>query len=255
MESCQTVWQTGPVAAPPPNDPPAGHASGPFRSAAGVAAPPTLAEYVDGRLRSAILTGDLAPGARLRSEHLAAEWGVSPTPVREAFQRLAGEGIVTIEPQRGARVAPVDASAAAELYELRLTLEPLALRSAMEVAVTDPLHAEAYRTAVATAHGVLAAPHRSVLDYLSSHRTFHLALLDGCRNVRLHRMAVQLHDHTQRFQIAGAGYQRRGDAAAEHRQLCDAVLDGDVAAACSILAMHLAATLAAVQSLVEPDPV
>lgn len=224
--------------------------SGPAGSPPEAGAPPTLAEYVDARLRSAILTGDLAPGTRLRSEHLAAEWGVSPTPVREAFQRLAGEGIVTIEPQRGARVAPVDPAAAAELYELRLSLEPLALSSAMAEAAADDAWGDRYRADVAAAHGVLAAPHRSVPDYLSSHRTFHLALLDGCRNQRLHRLAVQLHDHTQRFQIAGAGYERRGDAAAEHRQLCDAVVAGDVGAACSILTGHLTATLEAVQALV-----
>ena len=72
-------------------------------------APPTLAEWVDARLRSAILSGELVAGQKLRSEHLAAQWGVSPTPLREAFQRLAGEGMVAIEPQRGARVAAIDA--------------------------------------------------------------------------------------------------------------------------------------------------
>lgn len=237
MDSCQEVCETGRVAVsnPPSTDP---------------LAPPTLAEFVDARLRSAILTGELTPGTRLRSEHLASAWGVSPTPVREAFQRLAGEGIVVIEPQRGARVAPVDPAAAAELYELRLTLEPLALRSAMARAADDDILGERYRAAVSASHGVLAAPHRSVLDYLNSHRAFHVALLDGCTNARLHRLAVQLHDHTQRFQIAGAGYERRGDAAAEHRQLCDAVLAGDADTACSILTTHLAATLDAVEALV-----
>lgn len=222
----------------------------PPRPPLSAAAPPTLAEYVDGRLRTAILTGDLPPGTRLRSEHLAAEWGVSPTPVREAFQRLAGEGIVAISPQRGARVAPVDPAAAAELYELRLTLEPRALRSAMEVAADDEILGERYRAEILASHTVLAAPHRSVLDYLNSHRSFHLALLEGCRNTRLHRLAVQLHDHTQRFQITGAGYERRGDAAAEHRQLCDAVLAGDDDTACALLTTHLTATLQAVQALV-----
>ncbi|MDO9173763.1 MAG: GntR family transcriptional regulator, partial [Actinomycetota bacterium] len=76
--------------------------------------PPTLSEFVDARLRSAILSGELAPGQKLRGEHLAAQWGVSPTPVREAFQRLAGDGLVVIEAQRGARVAAIDLVEAAE---------------------------------------------------------------------------------------------------------------------------------------------
>ena len=68
--------------------------------------PPTRAEWVDTQLRRAILSGEFAPGEKLRAEHLADRWGVSPTPLRETFMRLAGEGFVIIEPQRGARVAP-----------------------------------------------------------------------------------------------------------------------------------------------------
>lgn len=210
-------------------------------------APPTLAEYVDARLRAAILSGELVPGEKLRSEHLATAWGVSPTPVREAFQRLAGEGMVVIEPQRGARVAVVDPVEAAELYELRLTLEPTALRSAM-VAAAGPT-GERYRAAVQATHDALGTPPRSVPEYMAAHRAFHLALLDGCTNTRLHQLVVQLHDHTQRFQVAGAGYRRDGDPVAEHRALCDAVVSGDIDAATCVLEAHLAATLAAVHAL------
>src|ERR1700759_4375229 len=97
-----------------------------------VASPPTRADWVDSQLRREIISGSLPPGTRLRAEHLAETLGVSPTPLREAFQRLAGEGLVVIEPQRGARVAPIDANDALELYDLRLLLEPLAMRAAME---------------------------------------------------------------------------------------------------------------------------
>jgi DNA-binding GntR family transcriptional regulator len=212
-----------------------------------VTAPPTLAEYVDGRLRAAILSGEIAPGEKLRSEHLATAWGVSPTPVREAFQRLAGEGMVVIEAQRGARVAVVDPVEAAELYELRLTLEPRALRSAMAAAVGPA--GDHYRAVVSAAHTELGAPPRTVPEYLAAHRAFHLAVLSGCTNTRLHQFVVQLHDHTQRFQVAGAGYRRDGDPVAEHRALCDAVVSGDADAAVDVLERHLAATLAAVQTL------
>jgi DNA-binding GntR family transcriptional regulator len=212
-----------------------------------VTAPPTLAEYVDGRLRAAILSGEIAPGEKLRSEHLATAWGVSPTPVREAFQRLAGEGMVVIEPQRGARVAVVDPVEAAELYELRLTLEPRALRSAMAAAVGSV--GDGYRAVVTAAHAELGAPSRTVPEYLAAHRAFHLAVLSGCTNARLHQLVVRLHDHTQRFQVASIGYQRKGDPVAEHRALCDAVVAGDADAAVGVLEQHLAATLAAVQTL------
>ena len=57
-----------------------------------VVAPPTRAEWVDSLLRRAIVHGELAPGEKLYAERLAEQWGVSATPLRETFQRLAGEG-------------------------------------------------------------------------------------------------------------------------------------------------------------------
>jgi DNA-binding GntR family transcriptional regulator len=207
-----------------------------------VEAPPTLSEWVDARLRAAILSGELVAGEKLRSEHLAAEWGVSPTPLREAFQRLAGEGMVVIEPQRGARVAAVDPVEAAEFYELRLLLEPKALRSSM--ATAD----DAFRAAVTAAYDQLVARRRTLPAYLDAHRAFHLALLAGCANRQLYRMVVQLHDHTQRFQVAGTGAQRRGDPAAEHAELYAAVIAGDTRRATAVLVAHLRATLDAVEA-------
>ena len=211
-------------------------------------APPTLAEWVDARLRAAILSGELVPGEKLRSEHLAAEWGVSPTPLREAFQRLAGEGMVVIEAQRGARVAAIDPTEAAEFYELRLMLDPKALRSSM-AAGAKGAEAEAFRAAIKAAHLRLTARHRTVPEYLDAHRAFHLSLLSGCTNRQLYRVVVQLHDHTQRFQVTGAGALRRSDPAIEHAELYEAVMVGDSRRAATTLTKHLQATLDAVEAL------
>ena len=204
--------------------------------------PQTLAEWVDVRLRSAILTGELAAGEKLRSEHLAAEWGVSPTPVREAFQRLAGEGMIVIEAQRGARVAEIDAAEAADFYELRLMLDPRALRSSM--AAAD----DSFRRDVNDAHRALVSTRRGAPEQLAAHRAFHLALLSRCSNRHLLRMCAQLHDHTQRYQVTGAGAHRGRGAAGEHLALRDAVLADDVKEATAVLSAHLRATLAAVHA-------
>src|SRR3954466_3573933 len=96
-----------------------------------IESPPTRTHWVDTRLRRQILSGALAPGTKLRAEHLAETLGVSPPPLREAFQRLAGEGLVVIEPQRGARVAPIDEDDALALHYLSLLLEPLAMPASM----------------------------------------------------------------------------------------------------------------------------
>jgi GntR family transcriptional regulator, carbon starvation induced regulator len=203
--------------------------------------PTTRANWVDARLRTAILSGEFLPGEKLRGEHLSAEWGVSATPLREAFQRLAGEGLVVIEPQRGARVASVDASEAAECYELRLLLDPRALRSSM--AAGD----DAYRAEVEVAHRRLTAATRSIPAFLDAHRSFHLALLSRCPNRQMLRLSAELHDRTQRYQVTGAAYRTDGDATAEHLALKDAVLVCDVQHASQVLTAHLKATLAAVR--------
>src|SRR3954463_12782659 len=81
-------------------------------------------------LREAILAGTLPPGARLRAEPLAERLQTSRTPVREALILLAREGLVDIEPRRGAVVRQFDAADLADLYDGRALIAPYAARRA-----------------------------------------------------------------------------------------------------------------------------
>jgi DNA-binding GntR family transcriptional regulator len=200
--------------------------------------PPTRAAWVDQLLRRAILSGELQPGEKLLGEKLAEQWGVSPTPLRESFQRLAGEGLVVIEPQRGARVAPIDAAAAVEVYELRLLLDPAALRSSMEAGADDA----AYTANVDEAYRRLVARHRSVMSFHDAHRAFHLSLVAACPNSMLLRQVTQLLDHSQRYHVVSMGSHRAGDPGEEHRALAEAVGRGDTSGAVRTLTAHLQAT-------------
>jgi DNA-binding GntR family transcriptional regulator len=83
-------------------------------------------------LREAILTGRFQPGERLLQDELAAAFGVSRIPLREALRRLEGEGLVVISPNRGAIVRPLVPKDVVDLYDVRLALESLALRRAAE---------------------------------------------------------------------------------------------------------------------------
>ena len=196
-------------------------------------APSTRAEWVDAKLREAILTGELAPGSKLRAEHLAETFGVSPTPLREAFQRLAGVGLVTIEPQRGARVATCDPNDAIELYDIRLALEPDALHQSVE-------HSDdAHREAVAAALAQLESPTIRIIDALRAHETFHASLLARCPNQRLVRLIGDLHVQCERFQVAGAISIAANATGADHRALADAIQRGDAERARDRLARHL----------------
>src|SRR5215204_3107149 len=88
-------------------------------------------EWVEEQLRRAILNGDLKPGERLLTAQLSERFSVSPTPLREALHRFAGEGLVEFVPQRGARVTALSLEDSAELTQLRLLLEPVAVADAI----------------------------------------------------------------------------------------------------------------------------
>lgn len=82
-------------------------------------------------LREQILSGEIPAGARLGEAELAGRLAVSRTPIREALSRLASEGLVDLQPNRGARVATWGQQELREIFELRLQLEPFAVRQAV----------------------------------------------------------------------------------------------------------------------------
>src|SRR5918992_2570296 len=92
----------------------------------------TASEAVSERLGAEIQGGDLNPGTRLRQGEVAARFGVSTTPVREAFALLQAQGLVRIDPHRGAIVFFPTAEDARELYEIRVALETLAIGRALK---------------------------------------------------------------------------------------------------------------------------
>ncbi len=94
----------------------AGHLGGPVRGE-------RTADVVARRLGQAILSGEIAPGTRLREETLAKQFLVSRTPVREALIALSASGLVEVEPNRGSTVLRLTADDVAEVYHLRALLE------------------------------------------------------------------------------------------------------------------------------------
>jgi len=214
------------------------------------AAPTTRADWAHARLKAAILTGELAPGTKLVTDELAARWSVSPTPLREAFQRLGGHGLVELTSQRGARVAPFSLDEAAELYELRLLLEPQALRASL--AASDAAHRTEVRAAHARYDTALHAEPVDPVELADAHVAFHASLLERCPSAWMRRMVGLLADHSQRYQLLGASRYRRGsDPEREHLALRDAAVRGQVDRAVDILVRHLDGTLRAVRATIE----
>ncbi len=199
-------------------------------------APATRSEWVQERLRDAILQGELAPGERLRANELAERWDVSATPLREAFQRLAADGLVAISPQRGARVAAPSPQEATELYELRLLLEPVALRRSLEA--SDDEH----RREITASFDVFRRA-TTLEEGIEAHAAFHASLLDRCPSAWLLRFTNQLADASRLFQVTSVGGPVRRHPKAEHRELRDAAVGGEIDRCVRLQEQHLRRTL------------
>ncbi len=210
-------------------------------------APTTRSQWAEDRLREAILSGDLQPGERINATDLAERWSVSVTPLREAIQRLAGDGLVEVLPQRGARVTAPSAAEVTQIYELRLLLEPLALRQSLEA--SDNQHRAEVRAAF---DAFRSAP--SALEAVEAHSRFHETLLSRCPSEWLIRFTTRLADSSRLYQVASmrVGKQRR-NAFAEHQALHDAALSGDVTAAVELQVQHLTRTLDLISTLQSAD--
>lgn len=143
----------------------------------------TSAVRVQEELREAILAGSLPPGARLRAEPLAERLRTSRTPVREALILLAREGLVDLEPRRGAIVRAFDAADLADLYDVRALIEPHAARRAATRIAAPALQRLAAICDEADARG--AADDAAVEDQVALNEEFHRIVLDAAGSPRL----------------------------------------------------------------------
>src|SRR5277367_1572100 len=213
------------------------------------AAPETRSDWVYKRLKHAIVSGELPPGERLVAADLARRWALSPTPLREAFQRLEGIGLVELSSQRGARVASTSVAEAEEIYELRLMLEPWALRLSLERSDDD------HRAELAAAHKrlfELLKPSSDDRLILEAYRAFHAALLARCPSLWTRRLTNLLAEHSQRYLLLNAHYSEHvSESMAEHHQMLEATLAGDVEQAVRLLVAHLQGGLATARAAFE----
>jgi len=131
-------------------------------------------------IRESILAGRLKPDERLRQDALAREFGTSATPVREALNRLAADGLVRLVPRRGAVVKTLSHQDIDDIYEVREALDPYAARLTAERA-SDADLADIPRLAKKCAHGGL----EDARSRFENNRLFHRSLYAYCRNDRL----------------------------------------------------------------------
>ncbi|OYU48725.1 MAG: GntR family transcriptional regulator [Rhizobiales bacterium PAR1] len=217
----------------------------------------TRASLVANSLRNRIMAGELEPDMQLRVQSLADHYAVALSPVREALNRLASEGLVTAHDMRGFFVSSVSEAELDELTRTRCWLNETALRQSMaeggaawEEEVLLSYH-RLSRLTRRTPTGEVSA------EWSDAHRTFHRALTTGCRSEILVGFCDQLFVQAERYrnlsrQAPAASPLQRDD---EHRIIVEAVLARNADHAVSLLNDHFAATAKLCRSvLLSRDP-
>ena len=198
---------------------------------------PSRTEAVLDAVKHAILTGRLSPGQPLIETELAAQLGVSKTPVREALKTLAGAGLVTMSPYKGASVRMVDDALAHSVYDIRILLEPEAVRRSAG-------RGEAGRANWDAAQAALDAADRASdrADRQQANREFHRSLYLGCGNDLMVGILDGLRDQTALVSTAvwtrNASWEQE---ATEHRAVLEAVEEGRADVAAGLLEEHIRA--------------
>lgn len=197
------------------------------------------ADDVKEQIRSDIVSGALAFGARLRIDDLASRYNASHMPVREALRSLAGEGLVTTEPNRGARVVSIDRQRFLHLLSIRLAMEmTLAREAATKVTARDMTEIETLETQRLT----LAESGRYG-EAVAVNQRFHRRIYEVSGNAEalnvLDRHWLLLAALWSRF---GYRPERLGGVADDHDHIIRALRDRDAEASALLVGAHVVKT-------------
>ncbi|MFG1702351.1 GntR family transcriptional regulator [Nonomuraea sp. M3C6] len=196
----------------------------------------TLRDEVTKELRRRILSGELAQGARLVEDRLAAALGVSRNPVRESIRVLAAEGFVQVVPRLGATVASLSAAEGEELFDVRMAIEGLAARLAARK--RSPAAAERLRRVLEQAKE--AVDNGRLEEVADLNTAFHLAVGDAAGNSYLSLMMKPMLQRAQ-WVFSQTAAARGPHSWTEHLSLCEAIAAGDEAEAEARAVAHVAA--------------
>ena len=194
----------------------------------------SLSKVVSDQIRGRILDGTLKPGERLVEDRLSTELGVSRVPVREALLGLSMEGLVRLEPNRGATVAEITPALVGELVEVRTLLE--ALNARLAARRHDPEMVSALEDTLKRGN---AAAHSASPDHLARlNGEFHERLAEASRNSVLTDIMRSLRERTSlAFSINGRT--RAREDWKEHAAILAAVIDGDEELAALLASRHV----------------
>lgn len=185
----------------------------------------SLVEKAYDEIKSRILANAYPPGHQALEQEVAAQLGVSRTPVREALIRLENEGLVSLIPRRGMRVTPLSASDMREIYEVLTAVETMAVEL---LARKKPS-----KTKMKSASDALSEMEKSLREgdlekWAEADDRFHRALLEACGNSRLAAIAGTVRDQGHRARLLTLRLRPKPTKSnKEHRDVLNAILRGD----------------------------
>lgn len=193
----------------------------------------SLSESISDALRQEILTGGLAEGVQIKQEHMAQQFNVSMSAVREALKILEGEGLVEFLPNHGAAVAKLSSQEALDIFAIRVLLETEALALSL-----PQITKEDYRkiAEILDEEETCAEPQR----YNELNSLFHEYLYKYCDNTRLNELIRLQHNNVGRYLVFYLDKMEFKDQShKEHLQIFAACQENNVKAAKRLLKQHM----------------
>jgi DNA-binding GntR family transcriptional regulator len=178
----------------------------------------SLVDQVRDSLHAAITAGALDPGARLREIPLSQRFGISTTPVREALRRLESEGLVEVQPRRGAVVVALEDDVVSDLYDLRLILETAGARLA--AGAGDPPELSGVYALMSQLEALVDGPES---EFARVDVALHRAVNDLAGNRELAEAAERVHRRIQAVRVRSAVPGRLRIAQDQHAEIVEAL--------------------------------
>jgi GntR family carbon starvation induced transcriptional regulator len=225
-----------------------------FESTPAVAVPrsKSLVESAYARLRRDIIEGRLAPGSRLRVEHLKDSYGVGAGTLREALALLVSDALVVSHSQRGFHVTPISISDFHDITQTRIMLETEALRQSIRDGddIWESRVIAAFHRLSRAEERLVKSPAEEFGQWEERNRDFHVALISACTSRWTHYFLGLLYRQAERYRrlvITRQPIPR--DLHNEHQIIFEATLERDADRAAAILSQHIAMTYDAVKQL------
>lgn len=181
---------------------------------------PSLSEVAKQQLRTMIVRGTLAPGEKLLEPELCEAFGISRTPLRDAFKALAAEGLIKLRRNRQSIVAPIDAQQLEHLFEVEAGIEGMAIAMACQRMTNTEI--KRLETLQERIEGLR---HGNDMDaYFELNQKIHSMIVEGAKNPVLQETHSHLLGRLERARYAALGqFGRIEESIQEHRMILDAL--------------------------------